>query len=749
MMHRGGRMRAECAVGPQPVDSRFPPRAGGCVHQANLEDFDVGSMIRLVSELRQLALTATSVQGFAQQVCELLHETFVGAGEAQTALVRFYGTAALDSLPEAERSYAQARRPAAFAGSTTCLTLLGTAGVESPWNDRRRSAGHRVVPLLDAEQVASMPMIAALLLQLGIDVQALAAGEPEVMLQSGDGTCRIFYVEEAKGSQLIPAQDFVAGHGIVSAVGFGGSLPTGEVFAVVMFCTVPVTRPSAELFETLALSVRLAALDMLDLPLLEEGPRSRVVVSPTDVLTWRFEFAQALLVAHEQIAAAQADRVQVVLQQARYDAGRAAALASVVARLANVGSVPEVVDVLISEGLPALGADGLSVALVDESALAVNVTISDSFGKAAAATFARLPLDDALPTTVTARTGATVVLEDVLGAASDFPALLPIARQHGVHALVSLPMWARGNLIGALTCTWSRPHQIGVSGLEHFEALATQAAQAIDRWRLLELEREQNATLAQSLLTSPPEPDHCEIVVRYLPAAELAQIGGDWHDSFLQQDGATVVVIGDVVGHDSAAAAAMGQVRGLLRGIAWYAGSGPAETLSAVDAAAEGLLVHTTASCVVARLEQSEDERHRGVTHLRWSNAGHPPPMVINPDGSVLTLVAVEPDLLLGVDPATDRTETTVTLDRGATVVLYTDGLVERRGQSLHDGLLSLSSVLEELAELPLIELCDELLERLMPGADDDIALLAVRLHPQDRPRPAEAGPERLPTNIA
>lgn len=697
-------------------------------------------MVRVASSLRELALTATSVEAFAQRLCQMLHNTFVHEGKAQTALVRFYGTVSLELLPEDERSYAQARRPS-LPDSTTCLTLLGTAGSEGPWNDRRQSVAHRVVPLPDAEHVATMPMIAALLLQLGIDVQALAAGEPDVMLKSGDGSCRIFYVEEAQGSRLIPDQGFVADHGIASSIGFGGSLPTGEVFAVVMFCTVPVALPAAELFETVALSIRLATLDMLDLPLLEGGVRARLALDPEQLQRGRFELAQALLVAHEQIAATQADKVQVALRQAQYDAARAAALTTIVSLLADVQSVPEVIEVLLREGLPALGCDGLSVALVDESGGTVAVTISEGFGEDAAETYARLPLDDALPTTLTARTGEMVVIEDVFGGSHAYPALLEVARQVGVHAVVSVPMWARGKLLGALTCTWSSPRTFEPSGLEHFEALATQAAQAIDRWRLFQLERDQNAMLARSLLTSPPQPDHCEIVARYLPAAELAQIGGDWYDSFLQQDGATVLVIGDVVGHDTAAAAAMGQVRGLLRGIAWYAGCGPAETLSAVDAAVDGLLVHTTASCVVARIEQSEDELRQGLRHLRWSNAGHPPPMLISPDGSVQALVGVEPDLLLGVDAGSGRAESIVTLDPGATVVFYTDGLLERRGQSLEEGLGLLEEALEELAHLPLIDMCDVLLERFMPGADDDIALLAVRLHPQDRPRPAEAGP--------
>jgi serine phosphatase RsbU (regulator of sigma subunit) len=244
-----------------------------------------------------------------------------------------------------------------------------------------------------------------------------------------------------------------------------------------------------------------------------------------------------------------------------------------------------------------------------------------------------------------------------------------------------------------------------------------------------------------------------EIVVRYEPAVEAAQVGGDWYDAFLQRQGDTMIVIGDVVGHDAAAAAAMGQVRGLLRGIAATTGEGPAAVLSRLDQAMDLLQIDTTATAVVARVEQTADERQRGVTRLRWSNAGHPPPMVLSSEGSVALLADLagfDADLLLGIDPAAARSETEIVLDRDATVLLYTDGLVERRGQSVDDGLRKLHDVLAELAGLTLDELCDRVLDRMLPAEpEDDVAMVAIRLHRQDQPRPLVAGPERIPPAVA
>lgn len=311
----------------------------------------------------------------------------------------------------------------------------------------------------------------------------------------------------------------------------------------------------------------------------------------------------------------------------------------------------------------------------------------------------------------------------------------------------AVPIVARGEVAGVFVLYrhGDRP-QLSAEELATAADIAARAGLALENSRLYREQQSLAEGLQRSLLTLPPEPDHCQIVVRYLPAAEVASVGGDWFDAFLQADGSTVLVIGDVVGHDTAAAAAMGQVRGLLRGIAWHSGAGPADVLTGLDAAIQGLQVETTASVVVVRVEQTPEEQQRGVTHLRWSNAGHPPPMVIDTDGTVTALAGLEADLLLGIDPSTDRAESRIALDRGTTVLLYTDGLIERRSRGLDEGLALLRDTLTELAELDLDELCDELIKRMLSNeAEDDVALVALRLHRQDVPRPAEAGPEAVP----
>ncbi|WP_432487746.1 PP2C family protein-serine/threonine phosphatase [Kineococcus sp. SYSU DK018] len=344
---------------------------------------------------------------------------------------------------------------------------------------------------------------------------------------------------------------------------------------------------------------------------------------------------------------------------------------------------------------------------------------------------------------VTVERDGTAALLDVLAEEE----ARDLARLLAPESFAMLPLPARGRTVG-LVSLFRGPGRAPMPPQDLLTALqvADRAGVALDNARLYTHQHRMAEGLQRSLLTAPVEPDHVQIAVRYQPAAAAAQIGGDWYDAFLTPDGATVLVIGDVMGHDIEAAAAMSQVRSLLRGIAYSSGTGPATVLTSLDATMQGLAVDTTATALVARLEQVVDDRERDVARLRWSSAGHLPPVLLAPDGTVSSLAVHPPQLLLGVDPTARRSDAAITVDRGSTLLLYTDGLVERRGASLEDGLARLQDVVAELAHLELEALCDEVLARLVPaGHDDDVALVGVRLHPLDRPRPAEAGPHRVP----
>ncbi|GEL48186.1 hypothetical protein CHO01_33020 [Cellulomonas hominis] len=308
-----------------------------------------------------------------------------------------------------------------------------------------------------------------------------------------------------------------------------------------------------------------------------------------------------------------------------------------------------------------------------------------------------------------------------------------------------VPMRARGRTVGAISLFLDATHaDLGPEDLALLVQVADRAGVALDNARLFEGQRRMAETLQRALLTAPAQPEDLDVVVRYVPAAEAAQVGGDWYDAFLQPDGATVLVIGDVMGHDRHAAAAMSQVRTLLRGIAATSGGPPAQVLGALDTTLETLRVDAMASAVVLRLEQSDEDRAAATTTVRWTNAGHLPPLLVDPEGTVRELRGGDPELVLGVTAGAARTDATVSVPRGSTVVLYTDGLVEQRGEHLQDGIDRLAELVAALvpeareratggAVLDAAYLADAVLSRGAAGdaPEDDIALLVVHLRPQ------------------
>jgi serine phosphatase RsbU (regulator of sigma subunit) len=311
----------------------------------------------------------------------------------------------------------------------------------------------------------------------------------------------------------------------------------------------------------------------------------------------------------------------------------------------------------------------------------------------------------------------------------------------GRQAWVALPLRVGERLLGSLLAAWTEPHTFDADEIGLLSAFAAQCGQALARLGVRELEKQAAAAAGQmsealqrSLLTDPPQSDHLEIVVRYRPAAAQVQVGGDWYDAFVNSGGATCLVVGDVTGHDREAAAVMGQIRNLLRGLAHTLGDPPGLVLSAVDKAMRDLQVGALATAVLAIVEQTTEQRDAGIRTLRWTSAGHLPPLLLEPDGTS-RLLTTDPDLLLGLDATAERSDHQVELQPGSTVVLYTDGLVERRGTSIDEGLDWLLTATADRHDLSPDQLSDILLDAVRDSAEDDIALLVVRAHPEDRPR--------------
>jgi hypothetical protein len=189
----------------------------------------------------------------------------------------------------------------------------------------------------------------------------------------------------------------------------------------------------------------------------------------------------------------------------------------------------------------------------------------------------------------------------------------------------------------------------------------------------------------------------------------------------------------------------MAQLKTLVRAIAYDRQDAPADVMRRVDLAVVGLDVATLATALVARIEQDDDDRVAGLRRLRWASAGHPMPMLLQADGKVVDLDApVGPPL--GVGWSGVRADGVTVIPAGSTLLLFTDGLFERRTSDLDEGRERLRAVVHDLAGEPLEQLCDGLLAALLAdGAEDDVAVLAVRAHPVDAPRPLVAGPRSIP----
>ena len=290
-------------------------------------------------------------------------------------------------------------------------------------------------------------------------------------------------------------------------------------------------------------------------------------------------------------------------------------------------------------------------------------------------------------------------------------------------SLVVLPLRARGHSLGALTvriaagADW-RPVMSPALARE----IAARGALAIDNAALYEREREVSHTLQLGLLGGGlPSFDGVVAAAAYRPGTATLEVGGDWYDAFQLGPGQIALVVGDVVGHGLDAAVAMGQLRGAVSALAQTAG--PSELLERLDT-----FVETVPSAATATLAYVELDVETG--RLRYACAGHPPPLVVSPDGSARFLWDGR-SAPLGSMLGDERTEAVGELADGETIVLYTDGLVERRTAGIDAGLdrLARAARVQALGAPALADaLCDILLDG--ESQDDDVCVLTVHRIP-------------------
>ncbi|WP_256107608.1 SpoIIE family protein phosphatase [Streptomyces sp. ODS05-4] len=307
------------------------------------------------------------------------------------------------------------------------------------------------------------------------------------------------------------------------------------------------------------------------------------------------------------------------------------------------------------------------------------------------------------------------------------PALTPAAGPAGAGILLEHP---QGRLALWIDLGASRPF----SGEDELllSLLAGHLAQALARVHQIEQQRETALALQRAILGPSRLPEG--FAVRYEPATRPLEVGGDWYDTIALPDGRIGIVVGDCVGRGLAAAAVMGQLRSACRALLLQ-DPDPAGTLTALDHFAAGV---PGAACSTVFCGVLDPESGR----LVYSSAGHPPGILTHPDGTT-RLLDQGRSIPLAVRPGRTRPDGECTVPARATLMLYTDGLVERRRRSLTAGIDQASEAVQQGRESAVDDLASDVMAKLAPagGYDDDVALLLYR-HPAplEMSFPAESG---------
>ncbi|MFH8621091.1 SpoIIE family protein phosphatase [Streptomyces vietnamensis] len=407
---------------------------------------------------------------------------------------------------------------------------------------------------------------------------------------------------------------------------------------------------------------------------------------------------------------------------------RAGVVEGTTAALAYARTVQDVIDLLNdSHALEHFGAASLVMGLLEAGR--IHLVAEGPDGAFVPGTrFTRV--DEPYPMSEVIRTLRPRFIESARDFADSFPVLWPHISGLGITAAAYLPLIAQARPIGALGLLYSDKTGFSEDERTLLVALGSSIAQSLQRAVLYEQEHDLAEGLQQAMLPRRiPEVAGAQTAVRYRSARLGRDIGGDWYDVIALPGGRVGCVIGDVQGHDTHAAAVMGQLRIVLRA---YAAEGhpPATVMARASVFLHELDTDRFATCTYAEVDL-------GTGVVQVVRAGHVDPLVRELDGSCRRL-PVEGGLPLGLSAEFGRLDypvTTLELDPGQTLMLYTDGLVEKPGADLDEGLQWLSSLvrrgpadLKELAD----HLCDVVADR---GGDDDVAILLLRRHGTYQPR--------------
>jgi GAF domain-containing protein/anti-sigma regulatory factor (Ser/Thr protein kinase) len=475
--------------------------------------------------------------------------------------------------------------------------------------------------------------------------------------------------------------------------------------------------------------LRLGVGAMVSAPLTEHGTVHGVVT-----LTWAEPHdpspRERDWIATVASAVSQALLRSRLAQRAQTARERAEALARLAAAIAELRDPAELAVTIVDAVRGATGADRATVfALDDERTALVRVATG---GTVFGTPIDEVPLASPLPVATAARTRAAVYLnrEEL---AADHPILAD--RMPQMFASASLPLVAHGQLMGVLALAYAAERAFDADERAHLAAVTSHTALALERARLFHEQRDLAETLQRSMLPGVlATPPALAASGGYAPGTEGLLIGGDWYDVVARDDGSALVVVGDVAGHGREAAIIMGRLRTLVTA---HARLSPGELLDVLHE--QCLRDQTMATCAVLAVDPISGD-------ALAANAGHLPLVVVPPEAPA-RLLDVPPSLPLGVGSASYPTHD-VQFEPGTLLVAYTDGLVERRRDSLSDSLLRLVEACNALRGVDPEQASATLLGRLdaQQRSDDTVVLvvqLAARHAPLELTVPAAASSAR------
>jgi anti-sigma regulatory factor (Ser/Thr protein kinase)/putative methionine-R-sulfoxide reductase with GAF domain len=398
--------------------------------------------------------------------------------------------------------------------------------------------------------------------------------------------------------------------------------------------------------------------------------------------------------------------------------------------LARLG-VDEMLAEVLERVRDLLGVDTVAVLLLDPSATFLVATATCGLEEETRQGV-RIPIGRGFAGRIAAEKHAVIIHE-----VDHSNVLNPILREKGIRSLLGVPLLVSGEVIGVLHVGTLSPRAFTPDDVELLQLAADRIALAASA-RMTQAERTAAAALQRSLLPGAlPAVPGLDLGARYVPGGG-GEIGGDWYDVFDLPSGRLCVVVGDVVGRGLQASVAMGRLRSAVRAYALLT-EDPAELLRRLDVQVRHFErdVMATVLCAVVEVDQS----------VAWvSSAGHPPPVRGLP-GRRAELVEVDTDPPIGLTPPRRRRTSAVDLPAGACLVLYTDGLVERRRESLDVGL---DRLLEAVRPEPAEQLCARIMGRLIGGetSADDVALLVVARPVEDGVAPLRLAEPAVPQSL-